>query len=306
MSQPASQAIGFIGLGAMGGPMVRRLLGAGFAPVVYDANPAALTDIAAAGATAAASPKAVADTAEIVLVSLPTPDVVRTVALGTDGLVHGARIKVYADLSTTGARVAKEVATGFAPKGIQALDAPVSGGPMGATNGTLAIMVSGDAAAFSKAEPALRTIGSNTVYVGDQVGQGQMVKLINNMIAATNFAVTCEGLAMGMKAGLDADILLDLLNKSSGRSFATEMMAPAVLSRRFDFGFRLALMHKDVRLALEEAEALGTTNLTANAARQLWNYAMAHGMDGGDFTELAKVVEDFAGTEIIGKAAKRN
>lgn len=301
-----SQTIGFIGLGAMGGPMVRCLLGAGFSPVVHDANPAALADAVTGGATAAASPAAVADAAEIVLVSLPTPDVVRTVALGANGLAGGDRMQVYADLSTTGARVAKEVAEGLAPRGVRCLDAPVSGGPIGATNGTLAIMVSGDHAAFTQAEAALRAIGANTTYVGDKVGQGQMVKLINNMIAATNFAVTCEGLAMGMKAGLDPDILLDLLGKSSGRSFATEMMAPAVLSRRFDFGFRMALMHKDVKLALEEAEALGTTNLTATAARQLWNYAMAHGMGGGDFTELAKVIEDFAGTEIVGKAAKRN
>lgn len=300
------QPIGFIGLGAMGGPMVRRLLGAGFAPVVHDASPSALQAAIAAGASAAPSPAAVADAAEIVFVSLPTPDIVRAVALGADGLIQGGRMRVYADLSTTGARVAKEVAAGLASKGVQALDAPVSGGPIGATNGTLAIMVSGDSDAFATAEPALRAIGANTTYVGDQVGQGQMVKLINNMIAATNFAVTCEGLAMGMKAGLGADILLDLLGKSSGRSFATEMMAPAVLSRRFDFGFRLALMHKDVKLALEEAEALGTTNLTANAARQLWNLAMAQGMGEGDFTSLAKVIEDFAGTEIIGKAAERN
>jgi len=301
-----TQDIGFIGLGAMGGPMVRRLIGAGFRPVVHDTNPTALAEAVAGGAQSVGSPAAVADAAEIVLVSLPTPDVVRVVALGPDGLVAGKRMKVYADLSTTGARMAKEVAAGLATRGVQALDAPVSGGPMGATAGTLAIMVSGDAHAFARAEPALRAIGSKTTYVGDQVGQGQMVKLINNMLAATNFAVLCEGLAMGAKAGLDADTLLDLLNKSSGRSFATEVMAPAVLSRRFDFGFRMALMHKDVKLALEEAEALGTTNLTANAARQLWNYAMAHEMGGGDFTELAKVIEDFAGTEIVGKAAKRN
>ena len=301
-----TQTIGFIGLGAMGGPMVRRLLAAGFSPVVHDANATAQADAVALGATAAASPAAVACAADIVFVSLPTPDIVRAVACGPDGLIAGDRLKIYADLSTTGARVAREVAETLATKGIQCLDAPVSGGPVGATNGTLAIMVSGDSNAFVLAEPALRALGSNTTYVGDKVGQGQMVKLINNMIAATNFAVTCEGLAMGMKAGLDADILLDLLNKSSGRSFATEMMAPAVLSRRFDFGFRLALMHKDVKLALEEAEALGTTNLTATAARQLWNLAMAQGMGGGDFTELAKVIEDFAGTEIVGKAAQRN
>jgi len=300
------QDIGFIGLGAMGAPMVQRLLGAGFAPIVHDANKAALAEAVAGGARTADSPAAVADAAAIVLVSLPTPDVVRAVALGPNGLAPGGRMKVYADLSTTGAKVAKDVAAGLAARGVQALDAPVSGGPMGAAAGTLAIMVSGNAAAFATAEPALRAIGSKTTYVGDQVGQGQMVKLINNMLAATNFAVLCEGLAMGAKAGLDADTLLDLLNKSSGRSFATEVMAPAVLSRRFDFGFRMALMHKDVKLALEEAEALGTTNLTANAARQLWNYAMAHGMGEGDFTQLAKVIEDFAGTEIVSKSARRN
>lgn len=301
-----TKTIGFIGLGAMGAPMVRRLLGAGFLPVVHDANPAALADAVSKGAAAAATPAAVADAADIVLVSLPTPAIVRAVALGAGGLVHGSRMKIYADLSTTGARVAREVAEGLAGKGVQSLDAPVSGGPIGATNGTLAIMASGEAAAFAAAEPALRALGSNTIYVGDKVGQGQMIKLINNMIVATNLAVTCEGLAMGMKAGLDPDVLLDLLGKSSGRSFASDMMAPAILSRRFDFGFRLELMHKDMKLALDEAEALGTTNLTAHGAGQLWNFALAHGMGGGDVTEIAKVIEDFASTEIIGKTAKRN
>jgi 3-hydroxyisobutyrate dehydrogenase-like beta-hydroxyacid dehydrogenase len=306
MEDRMTQTIGFVGLGAMGGPMVRRLIAAGHAPIVHDANATAQADAVALGARPATTPAEVAGAAEIVFVSLPTPDIVRAVALGPTGLIGGGRMTIYADLSTTGARVAREVAEQLAEKSVKCLDAPVSGGPVGATNGTLAIMVSGDRDAFATAEPALRVLGSNTTYVGDKVGQGQMVKLINNMIAATNFAATCEGLVMGMKAGLDADILLDLLGKSSGRSFATEMMAPAVLSRKFDFGFRLALMHKDVRLALEEAEALGTTNLTANAARQLWNLAMAQGMGGGDFTELAKVIEDFAGTEIVGKSAKRN
>jgi len=297
-----SQQIGFVGLGAMGAPMVRRLLQAGFAVTVSDLNAAALAAAAASGARTAHTPAELADECDVVMVSLPTPDVVRRVALGPDGLHAGGRAKVYVDLSTTGARVAREVAAGLAPRGIAALDAPVSGGPPGAEAGTLSIMVSGDPAAFQTVRPVLAAMGTNTRLVGTEVGQGQLLKLVNNLMLAANYAVACECLVMGAKAGLDPSVMVDVVNKSSGRSFASEHFVPRpVLQREFAFGFRMELMSKDVRLALEEAEALGTPMFTCVAARHLYNCAIGHGQPDDDVTRLMELLEHWGGALVADK-----
>ena len=298
------QDIGFIGLGAMGSPMVQRLLRSDHRVVVHDLDANAVRAATAAGAQTAGSPAEVAARCDIVMVSLPTPDVVRLVALGENGLTAGGRAKTYVDLSTTGARVAQAVAAGLAPFGIVALDAPVSGGIPGATAGTLTVMVSGDAAAYETVRPALLEIGSNTILVGDRVGQGQTLKLVNNLMAAANYAVASECLVMGAKAGLDAETTVNVINKSSGRSFVSEAFVPKVLSREFDFGFRMELMSKDVRLALEEAEALGATMVTCSAAKQLYAYAMAHGAAASDVTALMKVLEQWGGATVEGKGSQ--
>ena len=291
--------IGFVGLGAMGAPMVERLIAAGHRLVVHDVNASAVAQAVTLGAVAMPSPAAVADAAPVVFVSLPTPDVVRQVALGAGGLAEGGAMKIYADLSTTGAQVAQEVAAGLAARNVAVLDAPVSGGVAGAKAGTLSVMASGDPAAFAAVRPLLETIGRNTIHVGDGVGQGQTLKLVNNLIAATVWAATAEAMVMGAKAGLDPAVMLSVVGKSSGRSFSTEVFMPkAVLERSFDFGFRLELMRKDVRLALAEAEALGTTMLTCTTAKQLYDHALAHGGAGQDVTALIRVLEDWGGAEV--------
>ncbi|MFL1461766.1 NAD(P)-dependent oxidoreductase [Roseococcus sp. DSY-14] len=291
--------VGFIGLGAMGGPMAERLLAAGHRLLVHDVDPAMVARAAALGATALPSPAAVADAAPVVFVSLPTPEVVKQVALGAGGLVEGSAMRVYADLSTTGARVAQEVAAGLSPKGVAVLDAPVSGGVAGAQAGTLSIMVSGDRVAFERVSDLLQAIGKGTIHVGEQVGQGQTLKLVNNLIAATVWAATAEAMVMGAKAGLDPAVMHAVVARSSGRSFSTEVFMPeAVLERRFDFGFRLELMRKDVRLALAEAEALGTTMLTCTTAKQLYDHAHAHGAEGQDVTALIRLLETWGGAEV--------
>ncbi|MBX6742807.1 MAG: NAD(P)-dependent oxidoreductase [Acetobacteraceae bacterium] len=305
LNQPRQEVLGFIGLGAMGAPMVRRLLAAGHRVLAHDVNEAALAAAVSRGAEGRASPAAVAAEAECVLVSLPTPDVVRQVALGPGGLAEGGALRIYVDLSTTGARVAQEVAQGLAPRGVVALDAPVSGGVAGAEAGTLSVMASGDRTAFERMRPVLEVIGANTVFVGEGVGQGQTLKLVNNLLAATTWAAACEVLAMGARAGLDPELMVEVINKSSGRSFATERFAAGpVLTRRFDFGFRMELMAKDMRLALQEAEALGLVMPTCGAARMLYGLAMAQGAPGSDVTELIRVTEGWAGTEV--SAARRN
>jgi 3-hydroxyisobutyrate dehydrogenase-like beta-hydroxyacid dehydrogenase len=297
--------LGFVGLGVMGAPMVRRLLAAGHRVLAHDTNPAALSAAVSGGAEARGSAAAVAGEAEVVLVSLPTPAAVKAVALGPGGLADGRAMRVYVDLSTTGARAAQEVAAALAPRGVAALDAPVSGGVGGAEAGTLSVMAAGDPAAFARTRPVLETIGSNTVFVGEAVGQGQTLKLVNNLLAATTWAAACEVLAMGAKAGLDPELMLKVLNASSGRSFPTERFAAGpLLSRRFDFGFRMELMAKDVRLALEEAEALGLVMPTCGAARLLYSLALAQGRPGADVTELVRVTEGWAGVEVAGAAAK--
>jgi 3-hydroxyisobutyrate dehydrogenase-like beta-hydroxyacid dehydrogenase len=294
--------LGFVGLGAMGAPMVRRLLAAGNRVLAHDTNPAALSAAVSAGAEARGNAAAVASEAETVLVSLPTPAAVKAVALGPGGLVEGRAMRVYVDLSTTGARVAREVAEGLAPRGVLALDAPVSGGVAGAEAGTLSVMAAGDPAAFERVRPILEALGSNTVFVGEAVGQGQTLKLVNNLLAATTWAAGCEAMAMGVKAGLDPELMVRVLNASSGRSFPTERFAAGpVLSRRFDFGFRMELMAKDMRLALEEAEALGLVMPTCGAARTLYGLALAQGAPGADVTELVRVTEGWAGVEVAAR-----
>jgi 3-hydroxyisobutyrate dehydrogenase-like beta-hydroxyacid dehydrogenase len=300
-----SATLGFVGLGAMGAPMVRRLLAAGHRVLAHDVNPQALAAAVSGGAERRDSPAAIAAEAEVVLVSLPTPDVVRQVALGAGGLAEGDALRIYIDLSTTGAQVAQAVAAGLAPRGVVSLDAPVSGGIAGAEAGTLSVMAAGDAEAFARVRPVLEVIGANTVLVGAKVGQGQTLKLVNNLLAATTWAAACEALTMGAKAGLDPELMVGVINKSSGRSFATERFAAGpVLTRRFDFGFRMELMAKDMRLALQEAEALGLVMPTSRAAQMLYGLAMAGGGGKGDVTELARIIEDWAGTEIA--ATRRN
>ncbi len=290
------QNIGFVGLGMMGAPMVRRLLSAGHVVTVCDQQAAAVEAAVAAGARSAHTPAEVAGCCDTVMVSLPTPDVVRRVALGPDGLHEGRKVKTYVDLSTTGARVAREVAAGLAPQGVVSLDAPVSGGPPGAAAGTLSIMVSGSRAAFETVRPALEAMGSNTRLVGSEVGQGQTLKLVNNLMLAANYAVTSECLVMGAKAGLDPTMMVDVVNRSSGRSFASEMFVPGpVLKREFAFGFRMALMAKDVRLALEEAEALGTPMFSCAAARHLYEAAIGRSGPDEDVTSLIKLLEGWGG-----------
>lgn len=287
--------LGFVGLGAMGGPIVHRLLTQGHRVVVFDVANSAINNAVSQGAISAKSPAAVGSQAETVLVSLPTPDVVKNVVLGTDGLIEGSKIKHYVDLSTTGAKTAIHVADELALKSITAIDAPVSGGVRTAAQGNLALMASGDELTYQKLEELLKTIGSRITYVGDKVGHAQTLKLINNLLVATSLASAAEALALGKKAGLPLDTLLQVINASSGRSFATDTIFPSTLPERtFDFGFRTELMHKDVRLCLDEAENLGMPMWVGNNILQIWSFAMKKGMGKTDFSYIATLFEDWA------------
>lgn len=294
--------LGFVGLGRMGLPMARRLMARGHEVIGYDTRAEPLAQLRRLGGTPAASLGEVSAPDLPVLVSLPTPDVVREVALGKDGLLGDAAPGSYIDLSTTGTRVAAEVAAGMAERGVPVLDAPVSGGVRGAANGTLAVMASGSRPVFDECRVLLEILGSNVFFVGDRPGQGQAMKLVNNMLSGAALALTSEGMALGVKAGLDPSTMLDVLNAGSGRNSATEDKFPrAVLPRTFDQGFATGLLHKDLRLCLEMAEELGVPLWLGSSVYQLWTFAMSQGGAPEDFTTIVKYFEDWAGVEIAGR-----
>nr|WP_255599451.1 NAD(P)-dependent oxidoreductase [Afifella sp. IM 167] len=293
-----TRILGFVGIGRMGGPMSKRLIDAGYELVVFDKNEAALEPLLALGATKAASPREVADQAEIVLTSLPTPDILERVALGEDGVSSGSKARILLDVSTTGPGTAKRVAEGLAAKNMQWVDCPVSGGIAGATNGTLALMVSCPQATFDEVEPIAKTFGK-VFFVGEEPGLGQVVKLANNMLAAAAIALSAEALAMGVKAGIDPKVMLDIINVSTGRNSATQDKFPkAVLPGTFDFGFATALSYKDVRLCVDEAEAMGVPMIAGSLVRQMLAITNRKYGPDSDFTSMVKVVEDWAGVEI--------
>jgi 3-hydroxyisobutyrate dehydrogenase-like beta-hydroxyacid dehydrogenase len=297
----AKQSIGFVGVGRMGGPMVRRLIQAGFDLTVYDRAAEAIAPLVDLGATRADSPAAVASAAGIVLVSLPTPPIVQAVALGPNGIAEGTKAKIFIDVSTTGSTVAARVAEGLAAKGITAVDAPVSGGIAGAEKGTLAVMVSCPEATYPAVKPVLENIGK-LFFVGTRPGQGQTMKLLNNLLSGTAMAISSEALVMGVKAGLDPQQIMDVINAGSGRNSATQDKIPrCVIPRTFDFGFAISLLNKDIRLCLEEAETMGVPMIVGTAVRQLLAVTIATEGVNADMTEVVKTVERWAGVTVGGK-----
>jgi 3-hydroxyisobutyrate dehydrogenase-like beta-hydroxyacid dehydrogenase len=281
--------------------MTSRLLDAGYTLCVYDKDPKATADLAARGVKIAKSPAEVASSAEIVLMSLPTPDIVKAVALGENGIGHGNRVATLIDLSTTGPGAATIVAQGLGERKITFVDAPVSGGIAGAKNGMLAVMVSCPKDVYAaKVEPILKHFGK-LFYTGEKPGLAQTAKLVNNLLAAAALVITSEGMAMGVKAGLDPKILLDIINVSSGRNSATQDKFPrSVLPGTFDFGFATALSYKDVRLCLDEAEAMGIPMIMGAVVRQILALTQAKYGPDSDFTSIAKLSEEWAGVQIRG------
>ena len=292
------EKIAFIGVGRMGSGMVARLIAAGHELTIYDPLASAMAPLAALGARVAGSAADAAAVSTMAMVSVPGPaDARETARLIADS----AKVKVFVDLSTSGPAAAQAIAALLAPRGIAAIDAPVSGGVKGAAAGTLSIMASGPAPAMERVRPLLEVLGK--VYrLGEKPGLGQTVKLANNLMSAASLAIAAEALAMGVKAGVDPAAMLDVLNASSGRNSATQDKIPKhVLNRRFDFGFANALSFKDVRLCLDEAEALGVPMVVGAAVRQM--LSITHQIHGAaaDCTDLVRVVENWAGCQIGSK-----
>jgi 3-hydroxyisobutyrate dehydrogenase-like beta-hydroxyacid dehydrogenase len=290
--------IGFVGLGNMGTPMAERLLNGGFSVVIYDINSAVMDELVSKGAKKSTSLKKVGDDAEIIFISLPTPPIVREVALGKDGLIHGSKVKVIVDLSTTGATTAQIVHDALAPRGIEFVDSPVSGGRGGAIAGTLAVMTSCKEATFAQLEPMLKLIGK-PFFIGTKSGMAQTMKLVNNLMSATAMAITSEALGMGVKAGLDPKVMIDVINSGSGLNTASRDKFPrAILPRKFDYGFTTALMYKDVKLCLEEAKSMGVSMTVGDAVHRIWQKTNDEIGADEDFTTVVKLIEKELGIEI--------
>jgi len=290
--------VGFIGLGNMGFPMARRLIQENHNVIAFDTRSAALERVVALGARAASSPKDVANRAETVMASLPSPAASIEVATGDAGVIEGSRIKRYVDLSTVGSQTAVRIHDRLAEREIVAIDSPVSGGVSGAEKGSLAIMVSGPRAEFEVVRTVLEAIG-RPLYVGEKPGSAQTMKLANNILAANVLVATAEVIVMGVKSGLDAGVMIDVLNAGSGATSASRDKFPrAILPRTFDYGFATGLMVKDVRLYLDEAKALGVPTDVAETIAALWETAARdQGLDS-DFTTVIKPFEKAAGVTV--------
>jgi 3-hydroxyisobutyrate dehydrogenase-like beta-hydroxyacid dehydrogenase len=296
----AEDKIGFIGVGNMGGPMALNLVAAGHRLVVNDTRPEALAPFGNK-IQVASSPAEVASEAEIVMVSLPRPEIVHAVVFGENGIASGAKRKIFVDLSTTGPRVAREIAAELKRRGVVALDAPVSGGVAGAVKGTVAVMLSGSKPEADRVTPILAPVGK-VFYIGAEPGMGQTMKLINNLLSATAQAATAEAMVMGVKFGLDPNTMIEVLNAGTGRNTATEAKFPNdILPRRFHGGFALGLMVKDLKLALDTAEGLHVPMWIGQAVKQLWLYAEGKGGPDQDSTELIKHLEAWTGVTVAGK-----
>ena len=292
--------LGFVGVGRMGGPMSERLLAAGYSLTVFDTVAANVDALVKKGAKKASSAAEVASAADIVLMSLPTPDIVRNVALGENGIARGNRVRTLIDLSTTGPGVSNIVAKELTQRNIAWVDSPVSGGVKGAAAGTLAVMVSCPKPVFEEIEPILKVFGK-IFFTGEKPGLAQTAKLANNLMAAAALVITSEAVAMGTKAGLDPKVLIDIINASSGRNSASQDKFPrAVLPGTFDFGFATGLSYKDVRLCIDEAEAMGVPMVCGASVRQMLAITNAKFGADSDFTFIAKVLEEWAGVEMRG------
>jgi len=297
-----TEELGFIGVGKIGLPIAKRLLDAGYRLRVFDVDKTALSRAVDLGMHVESSPAAVATVVHTVLVSLPTPDVVKEVVSGPNGVAHGRTLKMFIDLSTTGPRAAIEAATALRVSGAVWVDAPVSGGVSGAVAGTLAVMVSCPNECFEEVRLVLRNIGK-VFHVGKSPGMGQVMKLANNILSATALAATSEVFIMGVKAGLDPNLMVEVLNAGSGRNNATEVKFPqGIIPRKFDLGFTSGLMYKDVKLGVEEGEALGVPMVVGTAVKEAWRSVVDQIGGDKDSTTFIQLLESATG--VIVKSPK--
>jgi 3-hydroxyisobutyrate dehydrogenase len=296
----AKIVIGFIGLGAMGSAMSARLAEAGFALTVLDSDQSRCQSIAAnLKARAAASPREVAQNSDVIITMLPNSHVVEQVLSGPDGLLAGLKSgALIIEMSSGVPTKTRDFAALVRAAGGSLIDAPVSGGVSRALNGTLAIMVGGTSSDLARAEPALKAMGTTITQTGD-VGSAHAMKALNNLVSAGGFLIGIEALLIGAKFGLDTEMMVDVLNASTGMNNSTQKkFKQFVLSRKFDAGFGLDLMVKDLGIALGLADGTQTPTPFAALCEQMWAGAAKTLGPGRDHTEVARFSEMMAGTEL--------
>ena len=285
--------VGFIGTGTMGQPMLANLLAKGFAVLAWDVVPAALTAAVKLGATAAVSAADVARRSDLIITMLPSSSHVESVYLGAGGVLEAVPAgRLCVDMSTIDPGVSRRVAAALAQRQVRFLDAPVSGGVPGATDGTLAIMVGGDARDLEEARPALSAMGANVIHVG-AVGSGEAAKLCNNLIAGVAAVAVSEAFRIAEGFGVDPRVLTEVISKSSGNTWVMQHAHPvpglvprAASSRDYAPGFMTDLMAKDLGLAVNAARELRVPVVVATAAHQVLRLASSHGLGRKDFTAV--------------------
>jgi|tagenome__1003787_1003787.scaffolds.fasta_scaffold20680335_1 3-hydroxyisobutyrate dehydrogenase len=291
--------IAFTGLGNMGGPMAKNILKAGHDLTVWNRTRADMQPLIEAGAHGASSTREAAQDAEIIGLCVSTPDVVRSVVLGEDGLLRGAhRGTLIVDFSTIDPATSRAVAAECEQSGVAYLDAPVSGGVSGAAAGTLTIVIGGDATAVERAQPLLQAVGKNIVHVGPS-GAGSTIKLINQMLVGVNLAAVCEAFVLGQRGGVDPQTLYDVLATSAGDSAALRRAIPDfVLKGQFEPGFAVQLLCKDLDLALGVGRDTQTALPITAIARQLYEETRALGLAEQDITAAIVPLERRYGVEV--------
>ena len=291
-------SVGFIGVGNMGNPMAANILKAGFPMTVFDLSPNAMDNLVKAGAKAAGSAREVAESCEVVLTSLPASPDVEKAYLEPGGLIERAKSgTILIDLSSVLPSTPRMIEPKAKAKGLGFLEAPVSGGVSGAAAGTLAIMVGGDAETLKRARHVLEPMGPNIFHVGP-AGAGNTVKAINNMMASVNSLAMMEGVAVGVKAGLDPMTIYEVVKASSGGSKALERIPRAIVPRNFEPGFKVALMNKDLETFNTIAKELHVPVSFSNVAQRYQQAAMAAGLSEQDTTAAMIIIERLACVEV--------
>lgn len=292
--------VGFIGLGIMGKPMARNVLKGGFPLVVYDLLPEPVKALTSEGAQSASSPRALAQQVDVVLLCLPDSPDVRAVMDGPDGVLAGVRSgQVIVDMSTISPLAARELAAAAAERGATLLDAPVSGGEMGAREGKLAIMVGGDAGALEQVMPVLQTLGQRILHMG-AAGAGQVTKAANQIVIAVTIEAVAEALVMAAKAGVDPVRVREALLGGHAFSKVLEHQGERFLQRNFTPGFRTRLQYKDLNIAMDTGRAYGAPLPATALVHQFYGALMAQDATDADHAILVTLLEEMANIQLPG------
>ena len=293
-----ARKIGFVGLGIMGKPMAKNLLKATHSLVVYDIIPTGMDEVVAAGAEKGSSPKDVASRTDLVITMVPDGPEVEQAVLGSNGVLEGARKgTIVVDMSSISPMVSQKVGAACEAKGVEFLDAPVSGGEPKAIDGTLAIMVGGSKDVFDKVEPILKQMGSTVVLTG-KIGAGNVTKLANQIMVACNIAAMGEAFVLATKAGLDPEVVFNAVKAGLAGSTVLNLKAPMVYSRNFKAGFRIRLHQKDLRNALLAAESLKVSLPLTSAVQNMLVSLMNDGKGDLDHSAIVQFIEQMSAIEV--------